>query len=150
LAEALRGNGDRAYQYFTETAPAYMNDQAEIRKVEPYVHCQFVESVDSPFEGRGHVHWLSGTAATYMVGCIEGILGLRPDLNGITIGPAIPGEWDEMTMERTFRKKKLNIKVENKNKSSSVCELILNGQKMVGDHIPADMLEDVNEITVIM
>ena len=67
-----------------------MNDKAEIRVMEPYVHGQFTESKASPFEGRSHVHWLTGTASTVMVGCIEGICGMRPDADGIKIAPSIP------------------------------------------------------------
>ncbi|MDY2912982.1 MAG: N,N'-diacetylchitobiose phosphorylase, partial [Agathobacter sp.] len=36
LAEALKGHGDRAFQYFMENAPAAQNDRAEIRRLEPY------------------------------------------------------------------------------------------------------------------
>ena len=93
LAEALLGNGDRAFKYFLESSPASMNDKAEIRCIEPYVHGQFTESKASPFEGRSHVHWLTGTASTVMVGCVEGILGMRPDADGLIIDPAIPHEW---------------------------------------------------------
>ena len=56
LAEALMGHGNRAFEYFNESSPASMNDKAEIRKLEPYCHGQFTESVGSPFEGRAHVH----------------------------------------------------------------------------------------------
>lgn len=36
LAEALRGQGQRAYTYFAENAPAAQNDRAEVRHLEPY------------------------------------------------------------------------------------------------------------------
>ena len=49
------------------------------------------------FAGRSHVHWLTGTASTVMVGCVEGILGLRPTTEGIEISPAIPA--DELKAE---------------------------------------------------
>ncbi|MBR3483646.1 MAG: N,N'-diacetylchitobiose phosphorylase, partial [Lachnospiraceae bacterium] len=99
LAEALLGNGNRAFKYFLESSPASMNDKAEIRCIEPYVHGQFTESKASPFEGRSHVHWLTGTASTVMVGCVEGILGMRPDADGLVIDPAIPSDWDSYTVE---------------------------------------------------
>lgn len=77
-----------------------MNDKAEIRVIEPYAHGQFTESKASPFEGRSHVHWLTGTASTVMVGCVEGICGMRPDLEGLVIAPSIPSEWDGFTIEK--------------------------------------------------
>ena len=75
LAEALRGHGDRAFAYFMENAPAAWNDRAEIRRLEPYCYGQFTEGRASVHPGRSHVHWLTGTASTMMVGCVEGILG---------------------------------------------------------------------------
>ena len=107
LAEALMGHGNRAYEYFTESSPATQNDHAEIRVLEPYVHGQFTESTESPFEGRSHVHWLTGTASTVMVSCVEGILGLRPDLYGLKISPAIPSSWKHVTITKQFRGKTL-------------------------------------------
>ncbi len=149
LAESLMGHGNRAFQYFDESAPASMNDKAEIRKLEPYVHGQFTESVDSPFEGRANVHWLTGTASTVMVGCVEGILGLRPDFNGIKICPAIPSDWKEITMEKDFRGKKLNITVKNPNghEGNPKC-VTVNGAAMTDCYIPANILKDVNEVVV--
>ena len=43
LAEALRGHGERAFNYFIENAPAAQNDRAEIRRLEPYCYGQFTE-----------------------------------------------------------------------------------------------------------
>lgn len=149
LAESLMGHGNRAFEYFNESSPASMNDKAEIRKLEPYCHGQFTESTDSPFEGRAHVHWLTGTASTVMVGCVEGILGLRPDFFGLQLNPAIPSDWKEITMDKDFRGKKLHITVKNPNgKESGVTKLTLNGALLQDNYIKADLLEDTNEIVV--
>ena len=86
LAEALCGHGERAFGYFTENAPAAQNDRAEIRRLEPYCYGQFTEGPASKHFGRSQVHWLTGTASTVMVGCVEGILGLRPDLDPGGVG----------------------------------------------------------------
>ncbi len=151
LAESLMGHGNRAFEYFTESSPASMNDKAEIRKLEPYCHGQFTESVDSPFEGRSHVHWLTGTASTVMVGCVEGILGLRPDFNGLKISPSVPSDWKEFTMEKDFRGKHLSIKVKNPSGSESgVKKLTLNGKEMKDAYIPASELADKNEVLIEM
>lgn len=151
LAEALRGHGGRAFEYFLESSPASMNDKAEIRVMEPYVHGQFTESKASPYEGRSHVHWLTGTASTVMVGCVEGICGMRPDADGLRIDPAIPAEWNGFKIEKNFRGKKLNITIDNSaHVESGVKELILNGNTLEGNYISADKLAEVNEIKVIL
>lgn len=149
LAEALMGHGNRAFEYFNESSPASMNDKAEIRKLEPYCHGQFTESTDSPFEGRAHVHWLTGTASTVMVGCVEGILGLRPDFEGLRIDPAISADWKELTMDKDFRGKKLHIIVKNpQGRESGVTKIMLNGSVLEDNYIKADLLADFNEVVV--
>lgn len=151
LAEAIAGHGDRAFEYFMETSPAAMNDKAEIRVIEPYAHGQFTESKASPFEGRSHVHWLTGTASTVMVGCVEGICGMCPDIEGLTIDPAIPSEWDGFTIEKTFRGKQLSIEITNpEHVQSGVIETVLNGENLKSNFIPADKLKETNKITVVM
>lgn len=151
LAESLMGHGNRAFEYFTESSPAAMNDKAEIRKLEPYCHGQFTESNDSPFAGRSHVHWLTGTASTVMVGCVEGILGLRPDFYGIKIAPSIPAEWKSFEMDKDYRGKKLHITVNNPNGcESGYKEVLLNGNSMESNYIPFDELSDNNEIIINM
>ncbi|MBO4523712.1 MAG: N,N'-diacetylchitobiose phosphorylase, partial [Ruminococcus sp.] len=105
----------------------------------------------SPYEGRSHVHWLTGTASTVMVGCVEGICGMRPDLGGLTIAPSIPAEWDGFKIEKNFRGKKLNITIDNSaHVQSGVKEITLNGEKLTGNYVPAEKLSNVNEIKVIM
>ena len=151
LAEALRGHGNRAFGYFMETAPAAMNDYAEIRRMEPYCHGQFTEASGSPYYGRSHVHWLTGTASTIMVGCVEGILGMRPGLHGLKIEPAVPGEWEEIFIEKDFRGSHLDITIKNPlHSESGVKGLYINGKKMPGNYIPADELSEQNEIIVML
>ncbi|MDE7290010.1 MAG: N,N'-diacetylchitobiose phosphorylase, partial [Oscillospiraceae bacterium] len=149
LAESLLGHGNRAFEYFMESSPAAMNDKAEIRVIEPYAHGQFTESTRSPFEGRSHVHWLTGTASTVMVGCVEGILGMRPNAEGLVVDPAIPSDWASYTVEKTFRGKKLSMTFNNPNRAESgVTSIVLNGEKLEGNLIPASKLKNENEVVV--
>jgi cellobiose phosphorylase len=151
LAEALMGHGNRAFTYFTESSPATQNDNADVRILEPYVHGQFTEAVGSPFEGRSHVHWLTGTASTVMVGCVEGILGMRPDLDGLLIAPSIPSDWKEFTMKKVFRGKLINIKVENPDGAEGgYKEMYLNGVKLAKNYILASDMNDTNEVLLKM
>ena len=134
-----------------ESSPAAMNDKAEIRVMEPYVHGQFTESKASPYEGRSHVHWLTGTASTVMVGCVEGICDMRPDADGILVSPSIPSDWDSFKIEKNFRGKKLNITVDNSaHVQSGVSSVSLNGNALKDNYIPANMLNDVNNIVVTL
>ncbi|MCD8094553.1 MAG: N,N'-diacetylchitobiose phosphorylase [Ruminococcus sp.] len=151
LAESLLGHGDRAFEYFLESSPASLNDKAEIRVLEPYVHGQFTESTRSPFAGRSHVHWLTGTGSTVMVGCVEGICGMRPNADGLVIEPAIPHTWDGFRIEKTFRGCRLNIDIQNPDHvESGVKNVTVNGEELDGSFISAEKLTALTEITVVL
>lgn len=151
LAEALKGHGERAFTYFMENAPAAQNDRAEIRVLEPYCYGQFTEGKHSPYFGRSHVHWLTGTASTIMVGCVEGILGMRPDIDGLTIAPAIPKDWEELEISKNFRGRKLHIVIKNPDHAESgYRKIVVNGTEMEGNHIPESCLTEQTEIEFVM
>ena len=151
LAEALCGHGDRAFAYFKENAPAAQNDRAEIRKLEPYCYGQFTEGKASPHFGRSHVHWLTGTASTVMVGCVEGILGMRPHFGGLKIAPSIPKEWDGFEIDKDFRGCHLHITVHNPGHvESGFKQLTVNGTKLDTNDIPSEILKEKTEIELYL
>ncbi|HBI61643.1 MAG TPA: N,N'-diacetylchitobiose phosphorylase [Lachnospiraceae bacterium] len=151
LAEALCGHGERAFTYFMENAPAAQNERADIRKLEPYCYGQFTEGKASEHFGRSHVHWLTGTASTVMVGCVEGILGMRPDFYGLRIAPSIPKEWESFEIDKDFRGNHLHIVVQNPGHAESGCKkLVVNGREMEGNYIPAELLKKQTEIELLM
>ena len=86
-----------------------------------------------------------------MVGTVEGILGMRPNAEGLVVNPSIPSEWKSYTVEKTFRGKKLNMTFNNHNGAESgVASVVLNGEKLEGNLIPAAKLKDVNEAFVTL
>ena len=151
LAEALLGHGEWAFRYFSENAPSMQNEWAEIRGIEPYCYGQFTEGKASPHFGRSHVHWLTGTASTVMVGCVEGILGVRPELHGLKIAPAIPKDWQTLEMWKRFRGKKMHITIRNPyGKESGCTELRVNGKTLPGCFVPEDVLTENTEIELTL
>ena len=134
-----------------QRAISAQNDRAEIRKLEPYCYGQFTEGKDSPHFGRFHVPWLTGTASTVMVGCVEGILGMRPDFGGLRIAPSIPADWDQFTIEKDFRGKHLHIVVENPEHVQSGCKaLYVNEEKMEDNYIPVEKMTDQTKVRLVM
>ena len=86
-----------------------------------------------------------------MVGCVEGILGLRPTPEGIDISPAIPEEWDGFTMEKRFRGKTLYITVDNlAHREGKPRKVVLNGTEREPGVIPEAALKQENRITIVM
>ncbi len=151
LAESLLGHGNRAFEYFMESSPAAMNDKAEIRVLEPYVHGQFTESTRSPFAGRSHVHWLTGTGSTVMVGCVEGICGMRPNADGLVISPSIPSAWDGFTIDKKFRGKNIHIDIQNPNHvESGVKSMVVNGETIEGNFLCQCKLTENTNVTIVL
>ncbi len=151
MAECMLGNGDRAYEYFRASMPAAYNDRAEIRQSEPYVQGQTTYSTYSPRPGNTRTSWLTGAAAWAYHSASQYILGLRPEPDGLCIEPCIPSTWDRFTATRRFRGRTIEINVEN---PDGVCQgvktLILNGEALVGNLVPADQLGEHNKVRVVL
>ncbi len=86
-----------------------------------------------------------------MVGVVEGILGLKPQVEGIVIEPSIPSEWNEFTMEKNFRGKKLFSTVKNPDGVEHGVKCVtVNGEVLDGPLIAEDVLKAENQIEVIL
>lgn len=151
IAETLLGNGNRAFEYLKAYTPSSYNDKAEIREIEPYVYCQSTHSPHHPRFGSSRLPWLSGTASWSYYSTITYVLGLQPDYEGMIIDPCIPDTWEGFKAYRKFRGKILNITVKNPDKvQKGVRELIVNGEKLTGNFIPEELMQNENDIIAIM
>jgi cellobiose phosphorylase len=143
LAEIAGGNGDQAYAYYRAFMPSAQNDRAEIREIEPYVHCQSTHAPTSSKYGRSRVPWLSGTASWAHYTATQHILGIRPEVGGLRIDPCIPSSWPGFSAVRTFRGKRLRIEVRNPNGACrGVRRLTLDGRPLEGSLVPSTLLRD--------
>jgi len=89
------GDGDRAGAMFDLLNPIYHSDSAEAvarYKVEPYVACADVYSVD-PHIGRGGWTWYTGSAAWLYRAGLEALLGFQLQGGQLSIDPCIPKHW---------------------------------------------------------
>ncbi|MBN1114470.1 MAG: N,N'-diacetylchitobiose phosphorylase [Oligoflexia bacterium] len=151
IAETLLGNGEQAYRYYRAFMPAAYNTIAEVREIEPYVYCQSTHSPSSPRFGASRLPWLSGAAAWAYYSTASYIMGIRPEYNGLTIDPCIPSDWKEFSVYRKFRGKDFNITVENpRGVQKGVSKIVLNGEEIKNNLIPAGMMKDSNKVTVVM
>ena len=112
-AETVVGHGDRAFEIYKKTCPAYIEDISEIHRTEPYVYSQMVSGRDAATFGEAKNCWLTGTAAWTFVDVSQYILGIQPTLAGLKIDPCIPHEMDSFTLRRVWRGATYEIVVEN-------------------------------------
>lgn len=143
LAEIMAGDGDQAYAYYRSFMPAAQNDRADIREIEPYVHCQSTHAQFSARAGNSRVPWLSGTASWAHFTATNFILGIKPEVDGLRIDPCIPKTWPGFTVTRRFRGKSVHIEVRNpEQKNSGVTALHIDGARIEGNVAPLSMLTD--------
>ena len=128
-AETVVGHGDRAFEIYKKTCPAYIEDISEIHRTEPYVYSQMVAGCDAATFGEAKNSWLTGTAAWTFVDVSQYILGVQPTLAGLKIDPCIPHEMDGFTLRRVWRGATYEITVDNTaHAEKGVASMTVNGQ----------------------
>jgi len=151
MAEAMLGNGKKAFEYFNAFMPSAYNDRAEIRQIEPYVYCQSTHSKYSPRYGASRVPWLSGSATWAYYSATHYILGIRPEYGSLRIDPCIPSGWKEIKITRRFRGKVLNIHIKNPDGvQKGIKKTIINGEELLSNSIPVIRMKEENSVEVIM
>ncbi len=136
-AETVLGHGDRAFEIYRKTCPAYLQDVSEIHRTEPYVYSQMVAGKGAPTHGEGKNSWLTGTAAWTFVNASQYILGIQPSMDGLCVNPCIPSGWRGFTCLRRYRGCEYHITVENRSGSGyGVKEMYVDGKPVSGCCIP--------------
>jgi cellobiose phosphorylase len=137
IAETLVGNGERAFQYYTQINPAAKNERIEVYQCEPYVYAQNILGDEHPQFGLARNSWLTGTASWAYQAATQYILGIRPEYDGLHIDPCLPPAWDGFRAVRRFRGAVYDIQVHN---PGHVCrgveELHVDGRHVEGRLAP--------------
>ena len=93
----------------------------------------------APRFGQAKNSWLTGTAAWSFYAASQGILGIRPDYDGLRIDPCLPAELGELTVTRRFRGSEYVIHIVNRaGDEKGALTLTLDGRRLEGCLIPAD------------
>lgn len=138
IAETRIGRGDRAFEIYRRTCPAYIEEISEIHRTEPYVYSQMIAGKDAPKHGEAKNSWLTGTAAWTFVNVSQYILGIRPPFDGLEIDPCIPSNMDGFTATRKYRNAVYYITVKNPNHvEKEVQKLTVNGKSVEGTCVKA-------------
>lgn len=150
-AEAYVGHGDKAFEYYSKIAPAYLEDISDLHRTEPYVYAQMIAGKDAGRFGEAKNSWLTGTAAWNFVAVSQYMLGIIPDYDGLKIDPSIPSEWDGFKATRQFRNATYQISVSNPSHvSKGVKSVTVDGNAIEGNILPvfADGKEHTVEVVL--
>ncbi len=134
IAEAVIGRGNRAFEIYKKTCPAYIEDISEIHRTEPYVYSQMIAGADAPKHGEAKNSWLTGTAAWTFVNVSQYLLGIQPDYDGLRIDPCLPDELKELDLERTYRHAHYHIHISKPDGiEKGVRKMLVNGKEVEGN-----------------
>jgi cellobiose phosphorylase len=79
------------------------------------------------------------------------IMGIKPVLEGLSIDPCIPSEWEGFTVNRRFRGCLYEISVTNSSHScKGVKEIRVDGQRLEGNIVPAYPEKAMVKVEVIL
>ncbi len=151
IAETVVGRGDRAFEIYKKTCPAYIEDISEIHRTEPYVYSQMIAGADAPRHGEAKNSWLTGTAAWTFVNVSQHILGVYPTHKGLQINPCVPKGFGDFTITRKYRNTTYHITVSNPdNVEKGVSKMLVNNVAVEGNIIPYDATQSEANVTIIM
>ena len=151
IAETVIGRGDRAFEIYKKTCPAYIEDISEIHRTEPYVYSQMVAGRDAKFFCEAKNSWLTGTAAWTFVNVSQYILGVYPTHKGLSINPCVPKDFGDFELTRKFREGTYNIKVVNPdNVEKGVKSITVDGVAVEGCVIPYVKGKETYDVVVTM
>ena len=147
IAEAILGNGERAYEYYAQINPITKNDIIEVYECEPYAYAQNILGDEHPQFGLGRNSWLSGTASWCYQAATQWILGIRPEYNGLRIDPCIPSTWSGFSAKRRFRGRIIRITVHNpQGVCKGVVKMTIDGNDIPGNLVPMDLSADEHHL----
>ena len=150
-AETVIGRGDRAFEIYKKTCPAYVEEISEIHRTEPYVYSQMVAGADAKFHGEAKNSWLTGTAAWTFVNISQYILGLYPTHKGLSIDPCVPKDFGDFKLTRKFREGTYNIKVTNPDHvEKGIKSITVDGKPIEGCVIPYEKRKTEYSVEVVM
>ncbi|MBQ5851457.1 MAG: glycosyl transferase [Lachnospiraceae bacterium] len=151
IAETVIGRGDRAFEIYKKTCPAYVEDISEIHRTEPYVYSQMVAGRDAKYHGEAKNSWLTGTAAWTFTNISQYILGVYPTHKGLSIDPCVPTGFGDFKLTRRFRDVVYHIEVKNpENVQKGVKSMTVDGVNVDGCIIPFESGKKEVNVVVTM
>ena len=150
IAETVLGHGDRAFEVYRKTCPAYLQEKSDIHKTEPYVYSQMVAGRDARYFGQGKNSWLTGTAAWTFVNISQYILGVYPTLKGLEINPCVPRDFGDFRIQRRYRGVTYQIDVITNGAEKGVKSMTVDGVPVEGCIIPFDASKKAAHVRVEM
>ncbi|MFH2047567.1 MAG: glucoamylase family protein [Pseudomonadota bacterium] len=148
MAFAKLGDSQRAWELMTMINPvnhANSPESVATYKVEPYVVAADVYAV-SPHTGRGGWTWYTGSAGWMYRLIVESLLGLKLEVDKLSIKPLFPADWEGFTLHYRYRETVYHIAVLRTQPGDSTPSVIVDGAPQQGKTIT--LVDDRQEHSV--
>jgi cellobiose phosphorylase len=129
MAFANLGDRNRAWELLSMINPVNHGRSPEdiaTYKVEPYVVAGDVYAVE-PNTGRGGWTWYTGSAAWLYRLIVESLLGLKLEIDKVTLTPCIPEDWEQFKIHYRFRETVYHITVMQNDEPADRPNVIVDG-----------------------
>ena len=151
IAQALLGDGDKAWEYYTLLAPQKALERVGLQtyRAEPYAWASNIVGPENPKHGWANVTHITGTAAWMDIAANQFLLGIRPKLTGVELAPVMKSDWPEMQAERLYRGTRITMIVKNpKGVSAGIAQITVDGVEFEKPFLPARYLENKETVHV--
>jgi cellobiose phosphorylase len=148
MAFAQLGDSRRAWELMTMINPvnhARSPESIVTYKVEPYAIAADVYAL-SPHTGRGGWTWYTGSAAWMYRLIVESLLGLRLEVDRLSLAPLLPTDWEGFTIHYRYRETVYHIAIRRGQVCDGTTRVTVDGASQQDSTIP--LVDDYQEHSV--
>ncbi|MFP4052743.1 MAG: GH36-type glycosyl hydrolase domain-containing protein, partial [Phycisphaerae bacterium] len=151
-ALAVDGRGDEAWKAIRDILPD--TDNRPNTDTEPFVIPNYYIGPNVERRKQRNLYlsgWRTGSAAWVYFTCLEEILGLRAEYDGLAIDPHLPAGWKDVHVSRAFRGDVYEVRIASSgDPAAKVTSITLDGRDVDGGVIPPVGDGGVHKVTVTM
>ena len=146
-AEIKLGRGDEALEVIKQVLPARDPDATETTGAIPLWWPNYWQGPHAKFPGRSSGRISSGAPAWFFLNICDGLLGVRPTLDGLVINPCFPSNWPTASFQRRWRGSLYDIEyIRDPQREGIIVEM--DGEIMPNQTIPVPTRPGTHEVIV--
>lgn len=145
------GQADRAYKLLTQMLPGPSEDDYVQRGQLPVYIPNYYRGGWKEYPeraGRSSQLFNTGTVSWVYRSFIEGLCGLRGDVEGLRIEPQLPSEWDSIKVQRSFRGAQFDVDIRRGNVKK--VQVVAGGKTLPEPHVTGIERGKVYGISVLV
>ncbi|KAJ4420670.1 hypothetical protein N0V82_004236 [Gnomoniopsis sp. IMI 355080] len=145
------GQADRAYRLLKQMLPGPSEEDYVQRGQLPVYIPNYYRGGWKEYPeraGRSSQLFNTGTVSWVYRSFIEGLCGLRGDVEGLRIEPQLPSDWNGLKVQRSFRGAQFNVEIKRGDVNS--VEVVVDGKSLPDPHITGIQVGNVYHISVTM